>query len=162
VICVYLVVSDAGDTHIFEYVIEKDISGFGVEYAPAHEYIEGHSQIYEEIIQPFPHLFNPTGDKVYYLDYPQYQMDDTHSSRTSLLKWTSPRLKLLNESSTISIDDHSGTRHHGSRGMLPATRYLDDQSFWPSFRKLHPPHNPPQMHSCGPYVRSFWTKGYNS
>jgi lambda repressor-like predicted transcriptional regulator len=129
-ICIYLAISNAGDTHIFEYAIGNDASGFGVKYARAHEYVEGHSQNYEETLchlnETLYFRLDSPSEQVYYLDYSCYKMVFPHyaayPTTKSLIKWTSPRPKLVKETSTISTNDHSETRQYDSRRLMPANR----------------------------------------
>ncbi|KAM3083671.1 hypothetical protein ACMFMG_002212 [Clarireedia jacksonii] len=143
--CLYVVVSDADNLHIFEYAVEENESGIRVNYARAHEYIRGRPQIYKE---PTDHSdstfylwFDAPSEEVHYLDYSLFKDRGSPSLSTlsRLVEWESPWFILFEDTSIIPTDDHPGNLNPTSYRLKPAKRCFEEHVPWGRLTTFTPP-----------------------
>lgn len=127
-LCIYIVISDATDIHIFEYAVKEDDSGICIMYARAHEYMRGKPQIYKEPLdishrESYIWVDLPS-EKVYYYADPASTLE-YRAIFPDLIKCTAPQLK-LEEPSPLPFNDYSATAEPQPYRLKPAKRDLDD------------------------------------
>ncbi len=124
--------------------MEENGAGVVVKYARAHEYMRGTPQMYEEHhnnSNKVSYLWlDPPSETVYYFVRVREMRDDP--SFPPLMKWTSKRLELIEESSIRPNgpnDRNSTTTDTQPPRLRPASRYICQPLPWSHFSTIRVP-----------------------